>query len=52
MARKKWHRNVLTHNEGKSAVAQSVIRTLKKNKLRKCMASISKNVFIDNLDMA
>ena len=29
MARKKWHRNVLTHNEGKSAVAQSVIRTLK-----------------------
>ena len=32
MARKQWHRNVLTHNEGKSAVAQSVIRTFKKTK--------------------
>ena len=33
-----------THNEGKSAVAERFIRTLK-NKIYKHMAAISKNVF-------
>ena len=38
-----------THNEGKSVVAEIFIKTLK-NKIYKCMASISKNVNIDKLD--
>ena len=38
-----------THNEGKSAVAEKFIRTLK-NKIYKNMTSISKNVYIDKLD--
>ena len=38
-----------THNEGKSVVAETFIRTLK-NKLYKYMTSISKNVYIDKLD--
>ena len=38
-----------TNNEGKSVVAERVIRTLK-NKLYKYMISISKNVYIDKLD--
>ena len=38
-----------THNEGKSAVAERLIRTLN-NKTYKCMTSISKNVYIDKLD--
>ena len=37
------------HNEGKSAVAEKFIRTLK-NKIYKYMASVSKNVYIDKLD--
>ena len=37
-----------THNEGKSAVAEIFIRTLKNN-ISKSMTSISKNVFIDKL---
>ena len=37
------------HNEGKSVVAERFIRTLK-NKIYKCMTSISKNVYIDKLD--
>ena len=37
-----------THNEEKSAVAESFIRTLK-NKIYKYMTSISKNVHIDKL---
>ena len=37
------------HNEGKSVVAERFIRTLK-NKVYKYMSSISKNVYIDNLD--
>ena len=37
------------HNEGKSVVAERFIRTLK-NKTYKCMASISKNIYIDQLD--
>ena len=38
-----------THNEGKSFVAERFFRTLK-TKFCKCMASISKNVYIDKLD--
>ena len=38
-----------THNEGKSAVAERFIRTIK-NKIYKYMTSISKNVYIDKLD--
>ena len=38
-----------THNEGKSAIAERFIRTLK-NKIYKYMTSISKNVYIDKLD--
>ena len=36
-------------NEGKSAVAERFIRTLKR-KIYKYMTSISKNVYIDKLD--
>ena len=38
-----------THNEGKSVVAERFIRT-SKHKIPKCMASISKNVYIDRSD--
>ena len=38
-----------THNEGKSAVAERFIRTLK-SKIYKYMTSTSKNVYIDQLD--
>ena len=38
-----------TQNEGKSAIAERFIRTLK-NKIYKYMTSISKNVYIDKLD--
>ena len=38
-----------THNEGKSAVAERFIKTLK-SKIYKYMTSISKNVCIDKLD--
>ena len=38
-----------TNNEGKSAIAERFIRTLK-NKIYKYMTSISKNVYIDKLD--
>ena len=38
-----------THNEGKSLVAERFIRTLK-NKLCKYMTSVSKNLYIYNLD--
>ena len=37
------------HKERKSAVAERFIRTLK-NKIYKCMTSVSKNVYIDKLD--
>ena len=51
---KKWLRDndivmYSTHNEGKSAVAERFIRTLK-SKIYKYMTSISKNVYIDKLD--
>ena len=38
-----------THNEGKSVVAERFIRTLKK-KIYKYIASVSKNLYIDELD--
>ena len=38
-----------TQNQGKSAVAERFIRTLK-SKIYKCMTSVSKNVYIDQLD--
>ena len=38
-----------THNEGKSVVAERLIRT-SKNKIYKYMTSVSKNVYIDKLD--
>ena len=37
------------HNEGKSVIAERFIKTLK-NKIDKCMTSISKNAYIDKLD--
>ena len=39
-----------TNNEGKSVVAERFIRTLK-NKIYKYMTSISKNVYIDKLNV-
>ena len=39
----------LTHNKGKSAVAERFIRILK-NKIYKHMTSISKNMYIDKLN--
>ena len=39
----------LTDNEGKSAVAEKFIRTIK-NKIYKYMTSILKNMYIDKLD--
>ena len=38
-----------TNNEGKSAIAEGFIRTLR-NKIYKYMIAISKNVYIDKLD--
>ena len=38
-----------TNNEGKSVIAERFISTLKKN--YKYMTSVSKNVYIDKLDM-
>ena len=38
-----------THNEGKSVVHERFIRPLK-NKIYKCMTSISKSLYIDKLD--
>ena len=38
-----------THNEGKSVLAERLIRILK-NKIYKYMTSISKSVYIDKLD--
>ena len=51
---KKWLRDndivmYSTHNEGKYVVAERFIRTLK-SKIYKYMTSISKNVYIDNID--
>ena len=38
-----------THNEGKLVAAERFIRTFK-NKIYKCMTSVSKNVYVDKLD--
>ena len=38
------------HNEGKSVIAERFIRTLN-NEIYKYMTSISKNVYIDKLDV-
>ena len=38
-----------THNEGKPAIGERFIRTLK-NKIYKYMTSVSENVYIDKLD--
>ena len=38
-----------THNEGKSVVAEKLIRTLK-NKIYKRMTAVSKNVYFDVLN--
>ena len=51
---KKWLKYIdismySTYNEGKSAVAERFIRTLK-NKIQKNMTAISKNVYFDVLD--
>ena len=49
---KPWLENIKMYsanNEGKSVVAERFIRTLK-NKIYKCMTSVSKNVYIDKLD--
>ena len=51
---KKWLKDnniemCLIHNEGKSVVAERLIRTLK-TKIYECMTSISSNVYIDKLD--
>ena len=50
MARKKCCRNTYSiHNEGKYVVVERFIRTLK-NKIYKDMTSVSKNMYIDELD--
>ena len=49
MARKNATEMYLTHNEGKSVVADRFIKTLK-NKIYKYMTSISKKVCADKLD--
>ena len=51
---KSWFENndieiYLTHNEGKSVVAERFLRTLK-NKICKHMTALSKNVYIDKQD--
>ena len=52
---KKWFKDndiemYSIHNEGKSVVAERFIRTLK-NKIYKYLTSVSKNVYIDKLDV-
>ena len=49
MVRKNDIEMYLTHNEGKSVVAEKYIRT-SKTKIYKYMTSISKNMYIDKLD--
>ena len=39
----------IQHNEGKSFIPERFIRILK-NEIYKCTTSISKNIYIDNLD--
>ena len=49
MARRQWHKNVSTYNEGKSVVAERFIRTLN-NKIYKHMITLPKNISFDVLD--
>ena len=49
MVRKNDIEMYLTHNEGKSVVAEKYIRT-SKTKIYKYMTSISKNIYVDKLD--
>ena len=49
MARRKWYRMYLTHNEQKSVISERFIRILQ-NKIYKYMTLISKNVYIHKLD--
>ena len=49
MARKNGIKIYSPHNEGKSVVAEKLIRTLK-NKIYECMTSVSENVYICKLD--
>ena len=50
---KSWLKNTIeiysAHNDGKSVVAERFIRILK-NKIYKCITSISNNVCINKLD--
>ena len=48
MVRKKCYRNI-THNKGKPVIAERFI-IIVKNKTYKCMAAISKNVYINKLN--
>ena len=48
MAAKNYIKMYSTHNEGKSVVAERIIRTLEKK--YKFMTSVLKIVYIDNLD--
>ena len=49
MARNNGIEMYSAHNEGKSVITEGFIRALK-NKIRKYMTSVSKNVYIDKLD--
>ena len=49
MAWKKCYRNAFNTYEGKSAIAERLNRA-SKNKIYKCMTSISKNIYMDKLD--
>ena len=40
----------LTHNEGKSVIAEIFIKLTVKNEIYKYKASVSKSVYIDKLD--
>ena len=46
MVKRQYYWDYSIHNEGKSVVAERIIRTLK----TKTMTSVSKNVHIDKLD--
>ena len=50
MVRKTWYKLYSTHNERKSVIAEWFIRTKKKRKNYKYMASVSEGVYINKLD--
>ena len=49
MARKNDMKMYSTHNEGKSVIAKRLIRSLK-DEIDKYIISMSKNIYIDQLD--